>query len=117
MEVEKLPPKVPKGMGKGLQKAAAEMQEEVSANIPESMSSRLMTFQKEGVHFGLQHAGRVLIADEMGLGKTVQALALCAAYNKDRPCLIVCPSSVRSEPGPTRCTSGCRRSRTRTRAW
>ena len=95
VEVEKLPLKVLKGMGKGLQKAAAEMQE-VSANIPESMSSRLMTFQKEGVHFGLQHAGRVLIADEMGLGKTVQALALCAAYKKDRPCLIVCPSSVRS---------------------
>ena len=36
--------------------------------------------QREGVRFGLERRGRVLLADEMGVGKTVQAIALSACY-------------------------------------
>jgi len=56
---------------------------------------KLLPYQLEGVHFGTEKAGRVLIADEMGLGKTLQALALAAQYRENWPILVVCPSSLR----------------------
>lgn len=61
----------------------------------ESLESRMMGFQKEGVKFALRRGGRVLIGDEMGLGKTVQACALLKCYEDDWPALIVAPSSLR----------------------
>ena len=50
----------------------AEVDALISKSIPESITSRLYPFQREGVRFGVKHQGRVLLADEMGLGKTVQ---------------------------------------------
>lgn len=55
----------------------------------------LMPFQQEGVCFGINHGGRVMIADDMGLGKTIQALGIAAYYRREWPLLIVTPSSVR----------------------
>ena len=66
-------------------------------HIPTSLEEQLMAFQREGVKFGLEHGGRVLIGDEMGLGKTVQALALLAAYRDEWPALIITPSSLREQ--------------------
>ncbi|KAJ8434667.1 hypothetical protein Cgig2_030053 [Carnegiea gigantea] len=40
--------------------------------IPNSIESRLLPFQREGVRFVLERGGRALVADEMGLGKTIQ---------------------------------------------
>ncbi|CAL1268362.1 unnamed protein product [Larinioides sclopetarius] len=59
------------------------------------MLQSLLPFQKDGVKFGIQNEGRVLIADDMGLGKTIQAIAIANYYSNDWPLLIVTPSSVR----------------------
>jgi SNF2 family DNA or RNA helicase len=56
---------------------------------------QLYDFQKDGIKYGIEKLGRVLIADEMGVGKTIQALALCAAYYEEWPALIIVPSSLR----------------------
>src|SRR5687767_10804952 len=50
------------------------------ARMPAALRAALMPFQLEGVMFGLQRQGRVLIADEMGVGKTLQAMALASCY-------------------------------------
>jgi SWI/SNF-related matrix-associated actin-dependent regulator 1 of chromatin subfamily A len=55
----------------------------------------LYDYQKQGVRFIQEKAGRALIADEMGLGKTVQALAWMDINPKIRPVLIICPSSLK----------------------
>ena len=80
-------------------KAAAAIPDDSSryCHIPASLETQLMSFQREGVKFGLRHGGRALIGDEMGLGKTVQALALAAAYRDEWPGLIVAPSSLREQ--------------------
>ncbi|PNW85934.1 hypothetical protein CHLRE_03g199350v5 [Chlamydomonas reinhardtii] len=63
---------------------------------PNSLDSRMMPFQRDGVRHGLRHGGRVLIGDEMGLGKTVQACCLIKAYyGEDVPVLVVTPKSLR----------------------
>eukprot|EP00434_Breviolum_minutum_P024181 symbB.v1.2.021347.t1/scaffold1839.1/size99268/3 len=54
-----------------------------------------MEFQKEGIHFGLSHSGRILLADEMGLGKTLQALVIMDHFHSDWPLLVVAPSALR----------------------
>ena len=77
-------------------RAAAEAHPRGSEKVPDSVRSRLMDFQREGLEFAVRQGGRVLIGDEMGLGKTVQGLAAAAAFPEDRPCLVVCPSSLRS---------------------
>ena len=48
--------------------------------MPVFLERALLPFQREGVRYGLQRHGRVLIADEMGVGKTVQAIALASCY-------------------------------------
>lgn len=48
--------------------------------MPASLAKALLPFQMEGVRFGIQHGGRMLLADEMGVGKTVQAIALASCY-------------------------------------
>ncbi len=40
------------------------------------MKARLYQFQKEGIQFGLNNHGRILLADEMGVGKTIQAIGI-----------------------------------------
>ena len=63
--------------------------------LPESLRNALLPFQKEGVKYGLEKQGRLLIADEMGLGKTVQALCVAYKFKDDWPLLIVAPASIR----------------------
>ncbi|KAK9866369.1 hypothetical protein WJX84_005962 [Apatococcus fuscideae] len=63
--------------------------------IPGPLASALLPFQSEGVRWGVEHGGRVLIADEMGVGKTVQAIALASAYQEEWPLLIIAPASLR----------------------
>ena len=76
--------------------------EEVDARMqymPAPLAKALLPFQREGVRFGIQRGGRLLLADEMGVGKTVQAIALASCYQ------------VRPDPSSTRgmCStmSGC----------
>ncbi|KAM0008025.1 putative DNA helicase chromatin remodeling SNF2 family [Helianthus debilis subsp. tardiflorus] len=63
--------------------------------MPDSIESKLLPFQREGVRFVLQHGGRVLLADEMGLGKTLQAIAVAACVRDSWPVLVLTPSSLR----------------------
>ncbi|XP_065666233.1 SWI/SNF-related matrix-associated actin-dependent regulator of chromatin subfamily A-like protein 1 isoform X4 [Hydra vulgaris] len=63
--------------------------------IDSDLLEKLLPFQREGVVFGIEHNGRLLIADDMGLGKTVQAIAICLYYRDKWPVLIICPSSVK----------------------
>eukprot|EP00929_Paragymnodinium_shiwhaense_P031338 TRINITY_DN17576_c0_g1_i1.p1 TRINITY_DN17576_c0_g1~~TRINITY_DN17576_c0_g1_i1.p1 ORF type:complete len:925 (-),score=271.70 TRINITY_DN17576_c0_g1_i1:183-2957(-) len=67
-----------------------------AAALPPALEKVLMPFQREGVAFAINRAGRVLIGDEMGLGKTLQAIATCCAFKKEWPVLVVVPSSVRA---------------------
>ncbi|EKX45486.1 hypothetical protein GUITHDRAFT_42086, partial [Guillardia theta CCMP2712] len=69
--------------------------EEAYSALPSLLKSSLLPFQRDGVRFALKRKGRVLIGDEMGLGKTLQALAVAAAYKREWPLLIICPSSLR----------------------
>ena len=52
-------------------------------------------FQKEGVEYGIQKFGRMLLGDEMGVGKTVQAIGLAYIYKNDWPMLIITPASLK----------------------
>ncbi|XP_059632052.1 uncharacterized protein LOC132274731 [Cornus florida] len=63
--------------------------------IPNNIESKLLSFQRDGVRFILQHGGRVLLADEMGLGKTLQAIAVTTCVRDSWPVLILTPSSLR----------------------
>ncbi|KRX04174.1 P-loop containing nucleoside triphosphate hydrolase [Pseudocohnilembus persalinus] len=64
--------------------------------LPDYILSRLYKFQIEGVNYGLQKYGRILLADEMGTGKTIQALALSWCFKKVFPCLIIVPTSLKN---------------------
>lgn len=55
----------------------------------------LLPFQMEGVIYGINRNGRLLIADDMGLGKTFQALAIANYYKQNWPLLIVTTASMR----------------------
>ncbi|KAL6535641.1 hypothetical protein OROMI_027015 [Orobanche minor] len=63
--------------------------------IPSYIESKLLSFQREGIRFILQHGVRVLLADEMGLGKTLQAIAVTSCIREAWPVLILAPSSLR----------------------
>ena len=76
-------------------RAAEGSQYDFMRRIPRKLARVLYPFQRDGVHFCIQHGGRALIGDEMGLGKTLQSLAVCAFYHEEWPVLIVCPSSLR----------------------
>jgi len=63
-----------------------------------NMITPLLTYQKKGVRFALMEkigTKGVLIADEPGLGKTAQAIGYIAARPKEKPVLIVCPTSLK----------------------
>jgi SWI/SNF-related matrix-associated actin-dependent regulator 1 of chromatin subfamily A len=62
-----------------------------------AIGQKLLPFQKEGVCFGVEKQGRVLIGDEMGLGKTYQALAIMDYYRNDWPLLICTTSSTKDQ--------------------
>ena len=64
-------------------------------NLPKCLKKDLYQFQKEGVAFGLNKCGRLLLGDEMGVGKTIQAIALCSLYKENWPALIICPPSLK----------------------
>jgi hypothetical protein len=63
--------------------------------IPEAFLNKLYAFQKEGIKFGLNKGGRLLIGDEMGVGKTIQALGIAAIYKADWPIYIFCPATLK----------------------
>ena len=64
-------------------------------SLPNNFLQYLYEFQKEGIKFGLERKGRILLADEMGVGKTVQALGIALLYKEEWPVLIICPSSLK----------------------
>ena len=64
-------------------------------SLPPKFLQCLYEFQKEGIKFGLQRKGRILLADEMGVGKTVQAIGIALLYKEEWPVLIICPSSLK----------------------
>ncbi|KAK0416854.1 hypothetical protein QR680_012719 [Steinernema hermaphroditum] len=63
--------------------------------VGNTLYEKLFPYQREGLKFGIEKNGRVMIADEMGLGKSIQALAVAKYYQNEWPLLIVCPSSVK----------------------
>ena len=63
--------------------------------LPEKLRGALLPFQRDGVKYGLEKSGCLLIADDMGLGKTVQALCIAYKFRAEWPLLIVTPSSMR----------------------
>lgn len=69
----------------------------VKADIPNEINNILREYQKDGVHWMKQLSclgfGGIL-ADDMGLGKTLQVIAFVCSEKKDRPALIVTPSSL-----------------------
>ena len=58
------------------------------------LRTTLLPFQRDGIAFGLQCAGRVLLGDEMGLGKSVQAIGIACCLQA-WPLLVVCPACMR----------------------
>jgi SNF2 family DNA or RNA helicase len=63
-------------------------------NISESLLSKLMPFQLEGIQFIISHGGRGLIGDEMGCGKTIQAIGLLQHYRSQWPALVILPPNL-----------------------
>ncbi|CAM0906944.1 unnamed protein product [Alopecurus aequalis] len=92
VEVQKLDPLVQRAFAAAL---AVKDLRGLYDKIPTDVESKLMSFQREGVRFALQHGGRVLIADEMGLGKTLQAIAVASCLHDVWPVLVISPSSLR----------------------
>ena len=39
--------------------------------LPEQIAKNLYPFQKEGIAYGIEKFGRMLLGDEMGVGKTI----------------------------------------------
>ena len=58
------------------------------------LPDKIREYQKEGVHFLLEHDGSALLGDEMGLGKTLQALGYLMIA-ETYPVVIVCPASLK----------------------
>jgi len=64
-------------------------------SLPTTFTQVLYEFQKEGIIFGMERKGRMLLADEMGVGKTLQAISLAYIYRDSWPVLVVCPGSMK----------------------
>ena len=64
-------------------------------SLSNNFLSSLYQFQKEGINFGIEKKGRILIADEMGVGKTIQAIGISSLYKENWPVLIICPASLK----------------------
>jgi SNF2 family DNA or RNA helicase len=71
------------------------------APVPAGLAAELRPYQRDGLDW-LQFLAKYelggILADDMGLGKTVQTLAHVLAEKRsgrlDRPCLVICPTSV-----------------------
>jgi SWI/SNF-related matrix-associated actin-dependent regulator 1 of chromatin subfamily A len=64
-------------------------------SLPTGILSTLYQFQKDGISFGIQRKGRILLADEMGVGKSIQAIGISLLYKENWPVLVICPSSLK----------------------
>lgn len=69
----------------------------IKADIPEYLDKILRDYQKTGVHwikqlYTLGFGG--ILADDMGLGKTLEIISFVMSENKEKPALIVTPSSL-----------------------
>ena len=64
-------------------------------SLPNNFLSVLYQFQKDGISFGIERKGRILLADEMGVGKSIQAIGISLLYKENWPVLIICPSSLK----------------------
>lgn len=52
-------------------------------------------FQRQGVTYGIEKYGRMLLGDEMGVGKTIQAIGIAYIYKNDWPLLVITPASLK----------------------
>ncbi len=69
----------------------------VHADVPKHIDSVLRGYQKEGVEWLTQLSTYGLggiLADDMGLGKTLQVIAFVMSTKRDKPVLVVTPSSL-----------------------
>ncbi len=69
----------------------------VKVNIPKEIDSVLRDYQREGVKWLAQLAAfgfGGILADDMGLGKTLQVIAFSMSVSRDKPVLVVTPSSL-----------------------
>ena len=64
-------------------------------SLPSNFLSVLYQFQKDGINFGIERKGRILLADEMGVGKSIQAIGISLLFKENWPVLIICPSSLK----------------------
>ena len=64
-------------------------------SLPSNLLAILYQFQKDGINFGIERKGRILLADEMGVGKSIQAIGISLLYKENWPVLIICPSSLK----------------------
>ncbi|CAM8915199.1 unnamed protein product [Rhodiola kirilowii] len=92
VEIEKLDPLVKRAIIEASSVADLRVRYD---KIPANIESKLLSFQRDGVRFVLQHGARVLLADEMGLGKTLQAIAVASCVQDSWPVLVLTPSSLR----------------------
>ncbi len=71
--------------------------QKISPNIPKSIDDVLRKYQRDGVHWLTQlyscGFGGIL-ADDMGLGKTLQVIAFTMSIERDKPVLVIAPSSL-----------------------
>jgi SWI/SNF-related matrix-associated actin-dependent regulator 1 of chromatin subfamily A len=67
----------------------------LKTKLDPTITKSLLPFQVEGICFGVQQQGRLLLADDMGLGKTLQGLSIANYYMDEWPLFIVTPSSVK----------------------
>ena len=66
-------------------------------SLPEGFRAELRAYQKEGFIWLWRlssWASGAILADDMGLGKTVQTIAFLKSVYRDKPVLILCPSSL-----------------------
>jgi SNF2-related domain/Helicase conserved C-terminal domain len=95
------PELVPDGIRQTIEKRLADINTQVTPNVPRSVQVELRPYQITGFHFlaylGTNQFGGIL-ADDMGLGKTLQTLAwlswLRETTSTTCPSLVVCPKSV-----------------------
>lgn len=77
------------------------LSEPIKVPVPRGLKATLRPYQRAGLNwlqFLREYGLGGILADDMGLGKTVQALAHILvekeAKRLDKPCLIVCPTSL-----------------------
>lgn len=66
------------------------------SKIPVKEGLNLYPFQVAGVEFLNMTDGKAIVADEMGLGKTCQALAYAYNHPEQRPVVVICPASLKT---------------------